>query len=210
MAFLLATQKHVVMAGHEIAPGFYEERLSMPWTLAWVFTPQIEAEGDIESSASLFAIYAIPFNHAYLAFEQGSDQVTSLKSRGPMFKLRLQTIKKISNGLLCDSRIFQMADHPTQLGLASKLKKQRVQSGASFHRAWVDSWPEKAFTEMERWLTGGGWDTVRPALSIRYVIGSYTGPWKDNISKILLLRSIISTKPLQQSNGEGLGGRTCP
>ncbi|KAI3611910.1 TPR-likeprotein [Moniliophthora roreri] len=193
MAFLLATQKHVVMAGHEIAPGFYEERLSMPWTLAWVFTPQIEAEGDIESSASLFAIY-----------------VTSLKSRGPMFKLRLQTIKKISNGLLCDSRIFQMADHPTQLGLASKLKKQRVQSGASFHRAWVDSWPEKAFTEMERWLTGGGWDTVRPALSIRYVIGSYTGPWKDNISKILLLRSIISTKPLQQSNGEGLGGRTCP
>ncbi|KAK7036526.1 hypothetical protein VNI00_011723 [Paramarasmius palmivorus] len=188
---LAALQSHLSMAGDQTEPAVYEqdERHSMPWMLSWAYMPQIERAGDLDSSI-------VPLNNAYLEFEEGCIRMTEFESRGLMFKVQSQTVENISNALLSESRIFQMADYQSDPAWMSRLKAQ-MKAETLARNAWIDYSQDRILTEVQRRLRIEGWDRVRPILSITvrywFLYGYLEGHIHQNYaSEVVYLRRAIA------------------
>ncbi|KAF9269233.1 hypothetical protein L218DRAFT_851642 [Marasmius fiardii PR-910] len=130
----------------------HSQSSDMPWTIAVGMRPQLQREGRFWSSVWALA-------EAYDSFQLGTRQMDHTRIMGPAARFDLRSVENMTNGILCDHRVFHIND-------SSWMIKVQVQSTgeSTCTGAWTDKDPATLMQEAPNLQVQRGWDWVRQAV----------------------------------------------
>ncbi|KAK1235061.1 hypothetical protein PQX77_001726 [Marasmius sp. AFHP31] len=130
--------------------------LAMPWIVARGMMPELENEGNFESSAWIIA-------KAYDDFERANLEMVPVMSEEGVPFFRTQVLRTLTNAILTDSRAFEPEDPCQWLEQFERQAEYEMRSRRIWH--WRDLGLNDMLEEAEFRLSTEGWEQLRPALS---------------------------------------------
>ncbi|KAK0469496.1 uncharacterized protein EV420DRAFT_1494816 [Desarmillaria tabescens] len=130
------------------------ETSQLPWVAAEALLPRLAVEGNYNSSAWIICTAA-------KEFIDGVNKMKTTTKVGAALVGHLGVIASISNAVLADNRAFHISD-PRFVSMYNL----QVQHEATNHGAWTDAGPAQIKKEVHARLQTGGWNSVRPAISV--------------------------------------------